>query len=122
MKVLQLSKKFPYPLKDGESIATSYLAKALSEQGVELTLLSMNTSKHRTDLSTLPSSFDHYRSIYTVDIDNRLRPKDALLNLLFSKESYHIIRFIDTSFSEQLVKVFLILFIWRRFFLRPMFR
>jgi glycosyltransferase involved in cell wall biosynthesis len=107
MKVLQLSKKFPYPLKDGESIATSYLAKALSEQGVELTLLSMNTSKHRTDLSTLPSSFDHYRSIYTVDIDNRLRPKDALLNLLFSKESYHIIRFIDTSFSEQLVKVLL---------------
>lgn len=105
MKVLQLSKKFPYPLKDGESIATSYLAKALSEQGVELTLLSMNTSKHRTDLSTLPSSFDHYQAIYTVDIDNRLRPKDALLNLLFSKESYHIIRFIDASFSEQLVKV-----------------
>jgi hypothetical protein len=61
MNILQLSKKFPYPVKDGESIATSYLAKAMSDQGVDLTLLSMNTSKHRTDLSMLPLNLDYYR-------------------------------------------------------------
>ena len=28
MKILQLCKKFPYPLKDGESIAVTYQSKA----------------------------------------------------------------------------------------------
>ena len=46
MKILQLCRKFPYPLKDGESIAVTYLAKAYHELGTELTLLSFNTIKH----------------------------------------------------------------------------
>ncbi len=105
MNILQLSKKFPYPVKDGESIATSYLAKAMSDQGVDLTLLSMNTSKHRTDLSMLPLNFDYYKAVYAVEVDNHLRPVDALWNLFFSTESYHMVRFMNTAFSEELVRL-----------------
>lgn len=104
IKILQLTKKFPFPLKDGEAIAVSYMAKALNSLGAELTLLSMNTSKHPFDISQLPSTFNHYKSIHLVDIDNRVKVLDAFLNL-FSAKSYHIERFISPEFSEKIIDI-----------------
>lgn len=104
MKILQLCKKFPYPLKDGEAIAVTYLAKALHQLGAELTLLSMNTSKHYFDKSTLPEDFDHYQAIHLVEVDNRVNAKDAFLNL-FTKESYHIARFVSETYRAKLIEL-----------------
>ena len=104
MKVLQLCKKFPFPLKDGESIAINYLTKAMYELGAEITLLSMNTTKHYVDIKTIPATFDHYKAIYTTDLDNYLKPVDAFINL-FSSQSYHISRYVDTSFTAQLIEL-----------------
>jgi glycosyltransferase involved in cell wall biosynthesis len=104
MKILQLCKKFPFPLKDGESIAVTYMARAFDELGSDVTLLAMNTSKHWFDPAQLPETFDHYRAIYTVDIDNRLKPGAALRNL-FSDRSYHIERFENRLFEEKLIEV-----------------
>jgi glycosyltransferase involved in cell wall biosynthesis len=101
MKILQLCKKFPYPLKDGESIAVTFLARALADLGHEVTLLSMNTSKHWFDTSTLPADFNHYAAIHTVFVDNRIRPWPALRNL-FTYRSYHIERFDDPGFAARL--------------------
>ncbi len=101
MKILQLTKKFPYPLKDGESIAITYLAQALHDLGAEVTLLSMNTSKHYFDIATLPTDFDHYAARHLVEVDNRVKIGDALLNL-FSSDSYHIARFISSDFEAKL--------------------
>ena len=101
MKILQLTKKFPYPLKDGEAIAVTYMAKALYDIGAELTLLSMNTIKHPFDIKTLPNSFNHYKEIKLVDIDNRVKVLDAFMNL-FSNKSYHIERFVSPEFETQL--------------------
>ena len=74
MKILQLCKKFPYPLKDGESIAVTYLSKALKELGSEITLLTMNTKKHYFNISELPKDYDHYQAIHFTDVDNELKP------------------------------------------------
>ena len=104
MKILQLCKKFPYPLKDGESIAVTYMSKALNELGCELTLLAMNTVKHFYDIQDLPSHYNHYKSIHTTKLDNRLSPKDAFLNL-FSSESYHIARFVSEDYREELIQL-----------------
>lgn len=101
MKILQLCKKFPYPLKDGESIAVNSLSRALCELGCEVKLLAMNTRKHFFDLKQLPASFNHYADIQTIEIDNRVKPFDAFLNL-FSNKSYHIARFCSQAFGQKL--------------------
>ena len=101
MRILQLCHKFPWPLKDGAAIASTYLAKAFAELGSEVTLLSMNTSKHWFDTSELPRNFDHYSDIQTVFVNNHIRPLPALLNLL-SKKSYHVERFDNADFANRL--------------------
>jgi glycosyltransferase involved in cell wall biosynthesis len=104
MKILQLCKKFPFPLKDGEVIAITYLAQALHQLGCEMTLLSMNTTKHFFDQNTLPKDFDHYKAMHLVEVDNRVKAKDAFLNL-FSNQSYHISRFVSPKFQLKLIEL-----------------
>lgn len=104
MKILQLCKKFPFPLKDGESIAVTSLSKSLNALGCEITLLAMNTRKHFFDVNQLPEDFDHYQDVQTVCVDNRLKPWGAFKNL-FSKDSYHIARFVSKDFSHRLIRL-----------------
>lgn len=104
MKILQLCKKFPYPLKDGESIAVTYLSKALQNLGCEVSLLSMNTTKHFVDISSLPENFNHYKEIYVTHLDNKIKVIDAFKNL-FSKESYHVSRFVCNDFKTKLIEL-----------------
>jgi glycosyltransferase involved in cell wall biosynthesis len=101
MKILLLCKKFPYPLKDGESIAIHILSQALSKMGCEVSLLAMNTSKHFFRGHTYPPEAKHFKRIRTVAVDNRLKPLAAFKNL-FSDESYHISRFVSEDFSRSL--------------------
>ncbi len=104
MKILQLTKKFPFPLKDGESIAVTNLSKSLVVHGCEITLLSMNTSKHFVDVDALPDSYNHYESIHTVYLDNRVTVTGALYNL-FSSASYHVSRFDFKAYREALIQL-----------------
>lgn len=104
MKILQLCKKFPYPLKDGESIAVTYLSKAFHDFGCEVTLLAMNTTKHYTEINKLPQEFNHYKEIHVTDIDNRVKPLDAFANL-FSNKSYHISRFESKEYNDKLIEL-----------------
>jgi polysaccharide biosynthesis protein PslH len=102
MKILQLAKKFPYPSKDGESIAVLHLSKALSINGCDVSLLAMNTSRHFVELNDgIPEELNYYREVHTVDVDNRIKWLDAFKNL-FSKDSYHISRFISDEYNNRL--------------------
>ncbi len=104
MKILQLCKKFPYPLKDGESIAVTTLSRSLQELGCQVSLLAMNTHRHFFEEEGCPEVLRHYRDIFKVAVDNRIKPADAFLNL-FSRESYHISRFVSDAFRQKLVQV-----------------
>lgn len=104
MKVLFLCKKFPYPLKDGESIAVSNLCKELKSMGCDITLLSMNTSKHYVDPAALPEGYNYFTKIHSVDLDNTLKPWKAMASLV-SGESYHIRRFNSSVFRTKLIQV-----------------
>ncbi len=101
MQILQLCKKFPYPIKDGEVIAITNLAKAYKKLGAEVHLLCINTPKHFYDKSALPDSFNFYKTIQSVPVNTDLKPFQAFLNL-FSAKSYHIDRFVDPDFSKKI--------------------
>jgi glycosyltransferase involved in cell wall biosynthesis len=64
----------------------------------------MNTTKHYTDLSELPADFNHYKEIHVTDLDNEVKFIDAFKNL-FSKDSYHVSRFICPDFKVKLIEL-----------------
>ena len=105
MKILQLCKKFPFPPKDGEVIAINTLSKSLTALGAEVTLLTMNTSKHPVNVASLPAEFKKtYKAVHDVPIYNHITALGALKNL-FEKESYHVTRFVSDDFSKKLVEI-----------------
>ncbi|MEM6396174.1 MAG: glycosyltransferase family 4 protein [Bacteroidota bacterium] len=101
MKILVLSKKFPFPLKDGESQAIHGICKSLNELGCEVSLLAMNTSKHFYSETTLPDEMSYFSKVQTVVVDNRLKLGPALSNLV-KNTSYHISRFDNDDYRQAL--------------------
>ncbi len=105
MKLLQICKKFPFPVKDGESIALTNLGKAYNQLGVEVTLLAMNTSKHPVDVANLPNNYaEGYKEVYSVKVNNNLSIKAGFINL-FQKEPYHVTRFINEDYRNKLIEI-----------------
>lgn len=105
MKILQLCKKFPWPLKDGESVAVNAISKGLADMGVTMDLLAMNTQKHFTAVdSEVIKSIPHYRMIKWVPIDTGISVLDALRSLI-EGSSYHLKRFINPEFERALKEV-----------------
>lgn len=92
MKILQLLFRIPYPQTDGGAIAMHNMAKGFSENGADLTLLSYNTTKHHVEPDSLPKEMLNLGKWHFVEIDNRVKPLGAFLNL-FTAKSYHITRF-----------------------------
>jgi polysaccharide biosynthesis protein PslH len=105
MKILQLCKKFPFPLKDGEVIAINTLSKSLKSLGCEITLLTMNTSKHRVDVDKLPDDFKStFKAIHHIPVYNHITAFGAVKNL-FERESYHVTRFVNEDFRQKLIEI-----------------
>lgn len=103
MKLLILSTKLPYPPRDGGAIATLNLAAGLADTGVEVSMLTFNTSKHYTDPGTLPADLREKITFHTVDKDTSIRPLMALINLIFSRKPYIAARFRDRKFRKKLI-------------------
>jgi glycosyltransferase involved in cell wall biosynthesis len=104
MRVLQLTKKVPFPSKDGESMAVRSLASSLISNGVSVDLLSLNTNKHKfsSQLDDLDSNI--YRSINMVDINTDFHPISFLINLL-SNIPYQISRFVKKDYEVKLISL-----------------
>lgn len=102
MKILLITRQFPFPLHDGESIAVQMMSLGLSHAGADLHLLALNTIKHYyDDKEGTPEELAHYSRIQTVYIDNRIRWTAAFQNWL-SKASYHISRYHTSEVSHQI--------------------
>ncbi|MCF8243976.1 MAG: glycosyltransferase family 4 protein [Saprospiraceae bacterium] len=101
MKILLITKKFPFPLKEGEPIAINYLAKSLTRKGCIVDLLVLNTSKHYFNPDDFPSSENFFNEVHSVKVDNDIRIGGALRSLLTGK-SYILDRFQSTDFEEKL--------------------
>ena len=92
MKILQICKKFPYPIKDGEGVAVDTLSRGFYENGSEVELLAFNTSKHFVNIDVTSNAFSHYSQVHSIFLDNAIDPIKLFLNL-FQDASFNIERF-----------------------------
>ncbi len=103
MRILQVCKKFPYPLIDGERIAIFQLSKGLSEAGAEVQIAALNTYKHHTNLSSVPHYFQDTYHIKSVDI-NTTPGFPGFMNSFFRGTSYNVDRFYSKDFENLLLQ------------------
>ncbi|MEZ4953437.1 MAG: glycosyltransferase family 4 protein [Saprospiraceae bacterium] len=104
MNILILCKKFPYPLKEGEPIAISYLARSLYEGGCTISLFVLNTSKHFFDPANLPPNHNFYRKIYTVEQNIDITISGAVKSMI-KGESYILSRFDSEEYGKKLTAI-----------------
>ena len=105
MRILQLMNKVPWPPKDGGAIACLNLTKGFSMLGHEVTVLSMNTSKHHIRIKDMPADLRSKADFRLVEVPASINWFEAALNLLFSKLPYNAQRFISDEFSHELAKL-----------------
>ena len=105
MRILILTNKMPYPPRDGGSIASLSLALSLSDCENEVEILSMNTSKHHTDLKSIPQDIKSKIKFHSVDINTETSAIKAGINLIFSSKPYNAERFISADFDKKLISI-----------------
>lgn len=99
MKILLITSRIPFPLKDGGAIATYSHAKGFVEQGHEVTMLSLNTKKHFVDNETIQKEFHDLVNVKTVEIDTKVKAWPAFKSLIRGG-SYNIERFYSKEFAD----------------------
>ena len=104
MRVLQVCHKPPYPKVDGGCMAMAAVTESLLLGKHQVKCLSMATHKHPLQLKHIPQKIKDETRIETVNVNSKIKPLDALLNL-FSSRSYNIERFESEEFEAQLISV-----------------
>lgn len=105
MRILQLMNKVPWPPKDGGAIACLNMTKGFSMLGNEVTVLSMNTSKHHIRMKDMPADIRSKADFRLVEVPATLNWVEAAFNFVFSRLPYNAQRFISDDFSLELVKL-----------------
>lgn len=105
MRILQLMNKVPWPPKDGGAIACLNMTKGFSMLGHEVTVLSMNTSKHHIRMKDMPADIRSKADFRLVEVPATVNLLEAAFNFIFSRLPYNAQRFISDEFSMELVKL-----------------
>ena len=105
MRILQLMNKVPWPPKDGGAIACMNMTKGFSMLGHEVTVLSMNTSKHHIRIKDMPANIRSLADFRLVEVPASINWFEAALNFVFSKLPYNAQRFISDEYSLELIKL-----------------
>ncbi|MEI6455382.1 MAG: glycosyltransferase family 4 protein [bacterium] len=100
MKILLLCNKSPWPPREGGPLAMNMLVEGLLEAGHSVKVLAVNSFKYNIDPLSIPTEYRQRTGIELIDIDLKVKPLGAFLNL-FTGRSYHIERFISATFSER---------------------
>ena len=104
MRILFLCNKSPWPPKEGGPMAMNMLIEGLSEAGHQVKVLAVNSFKYNIGIGDIPPAYQAKTGIELIDVDLRIKPLHAFLNL-FTRESYHVKRFISNDFRQRLVKI-----------------
>jgi polysaccharide biosynthesis protein PslH len=104
MKILILCNKSPYPPKEGGPIAMNMIIEGLIDAGHQVKVLAVNSNKYHVDPTLIPEEYRAKTGIEFVDLDLRVTPLGAFLNL-FSKKSYHVERFYSGKLKQKLIEI-----------------
>ncbi|HET8964243.1 MAG TPA: glycosyltransferase family 4 protein [Chitinophagales bacterium] len=104
MRILILTKKLPYPARDGEAIASGNIIRYLVEASHQVVVISIITQKHNFSLNDVPDEIKNKVEFHLVNADTAIHFKDAVMNL-FGKLPYHISRFINKEIITLIEKV-----------------
>ena len=104
MKILLLCNKPPYPASEGGPMAMNSIITGLLEAGHQVKVLAVNNEKYNVKEADIPDDYRKKTDIELIDVDLRVRPLKALLNL-FTNKSYHVERFISKEFKNRLAEL-----------------
>lgn len=92
-KIVVVCNKSPFPDIDGGTAATRSLIQGLLNIGYEVHAIIFDTFKHPVKAENI---FDEWKipsfNYKALSVDTKIRPSNAIQNLLFSNESIHITR------------------------------
>jgi glycosyltransferase involved in cell wall biosynthesis len=83
-------------------MATDAIIQGYKQQGWEVYLLSMNTTRHKVDSNTLINLYSNLYKFEAIDVDNSVNGFQVISNLLFSKLPNHAERFFHSLFDKKL--------------------
>jgi len=104
MKVLFICNKSPYPAKEGGPIAMHRVIDGVVRAGHSVKVLAINSFKYNIDINDVPEDYKQKTGLELEFIDLRIKPINAFFNL-FTDQSYHVQRFISSSFSKKIVNI-----------------
>jgi glycosyltransferase involved in cell wall biosynthesis len=104
MRILFLCNKSPWPPKEGGPMAMNMLIEGLASSGHEVRVLAVNSFKYHVQADDIPPGYRLMTGIELIDVDLRVKPFPALLNL-FTSKSYHAERFISDRFTRRLTEI-----------------
>ena len=104
MKILLLCNKPPYPASEGGPMAMNSIVSGILKAGHQVKVMAVNNEKYKVSEADIPEDYKRKTAIELIDVDLRVRPLKALLNL-FTKKSYHVERFVSKDFKNRLTEV-----------------
>ncbi|MEI6173314.1 MAG: glycosyltransferase family 4 protein [Bacteroidota bacterium] len=104
MRILFLCNKSPWPPKEGGPMAMNMLIEGMADAGHHVKVLAVNSFKYNIRQSDIPGTYVNKTGIELIDVDLRVKPVDAFLNL-FTDASYHVKRFNSASFRKRVIEV-----------------
>jgi glycosyltransferase involved in cell wall biosynthesis len=103
-RILILANRIPYPLHDGGALAMHAMLQGLADQGFDIHLLAMNTSRHFVDTAILPPIYGRI-GFSDVNINTDIRLLHVLKNFVFSKDPNHAERFYQKAYEQNLLRL-----------------
>lgn len=104
MKILYVSQRVPWPLKDGGVIAMHTLMHGLRDAGAAVKVVCLNPNKDNVDLASLPPWFKTDFAFEGFNLDTVPTAAGAFKNL-FTSHSYHVVRFYHKGFEAMLERI-----------------
>ncbi len=104
-RILFLTNRVPYPLKDGGNLAMRTMIDGYIAAGWKVFLLTMNTTRHTVAESVIEKEFAYLDGCVSVSVDNRITLKRMFVNHFFSREPEHVSRFYTQEYADKLEEV-----------------